>query len=500
MKKMNKTLLSALCLSVVCLTALACSDTDTAQTDITETTGAVTEAVTEINTDDRRNYPDNLPEADLGGYAYRIFVGTDEMKYYFSEDEIGEVIQDSLFTRNRAVEERYNVDLQIVDSGYQNEYTLSDGLHKLVMAGDDFADLVEVHCVIGANVSLTGYLYDLYELEYLDFTQPWWFPQTVTEMTFMDKMFLGCSTISYKALSTVAVGYVNFDIWNTYDLTETWGSIYDIVENGKWTLDTMIAVTKGIYRDLNGDGKRDINDEYGKLTTPAVEGYWTAFDAPILQKHADSLEVVANNDKVVSIVEKMYSHMYEQESTLIVPTFVDGVETKTAQIFADGTALYCESSIEEAGGELLRDAEFDYGIVPQPKYDESQKEYRCFAVGSYMTVPTTNTDLSRTGLIYEALNAEGYRQIIPAYEETALKDKYLRDEESGRMFDLVLESYTASFAFNYDNWEGFAHLFGKIFNETSGNKDIVSYLERNMKKAVKRADKVAEGFLDYGLN
>jgi len=177
---------------------------------------------------------------------------------------------------------------------------------------------------------------------------------------------------------------------------------------------------------------------------------------------------------------------------------VDGVETKTAQIFANGTALYCESSIEEAGGELLRDAKFDYGIVPQPKYDEAQKEYRCFAVGSYMAVPTTNTDLSRTGLIYEALNAEGYRQIIPAYEETALKDKYLRDEESGRMFDLVLESYTASFAFNYDNWEGFAHLFGKIFTETGGNKDIVSYLEKNMKKAVKRADKVAKGFLEYG--
>ena len=66
------------------------------------------------------------------------------------------------------------------------------------------------------------------------------------------------------------------------------------------------------------------------------------------------------------------------------------------------------------------------------------------------------------------------------------------------MFDLVLESYTASFAFNYDNREGFAHLFGKIFTETGGNKDIVSYLEKNMKKAVKRADKVAKGFLDYG--
>lgn len=501
MKKINQTLLSALCLSAVCLMALACSDTDTAQTDITKTTDAVTEAVTEYAGDDRRNYPDKLPEADLEGYAYRVYVSTADTKYYLTEEATGEIIEDSIYNRNRAVEERYNIDLQIVDSGYDNVYTQTEGLQKQIMAGDDFADLVEIHSVVGGNLSLTGYLFDLYELEHVDFTQPWWFPQTVEEMTFMDKMFMGCSTISYKALSTVTVGYVNLDLWNTYDLSDTYGAIYDLVADNKWTLETMDAATKVVYRDLNGDGKRDPDDEYGHVLQVGIEGYWTAFDAPILKKHEDSLEVVANNEKVVAIVEKMYDHMYNNESTYIVSTMAsNGMPTNLAEIFSHGAVLYVETSIAEAGGDYLRNAEFDYGILPQPKYDEAQKQYRCFAEGAYMAVPITNTNLSRTGLIYEALNAEGYRQIIPAYEETALKDKYLRDEESGRMFDLVLESYTASFAFNYDNWEGFAHLFGKIFNETKGNKDIVSYLEKNMKKAVRRADKVAQGFLDYGAN
>ena len=117
MKKMNQTLLSALCLSAVCLMALACSDTDTAQTDITETTDAVTEAVTEYAGDDRRNYPDKLPEADLEGYAYRVYVSTADTKYYLTEEATGEIIEDSIYNRNRAVEERYNIDLQIVDSG-----------------------------------------------------------------------------------------------------------------------------------------------------------------------------------------------------------------------------------------------------------------------------------------------------------------------------------------------------------------------------------------------
>ena len=489
------------CLSIISLLTLSCSENEQTQPDIAQTANHETETVTEAPNDERRNYPDNLPEADFDGYAYRIFVGTDEMKYHFAEEENGEIINDSIYAANIAVEERYNIDIQIVDSGYPNQWTLSEnGIAPLIMAGDDFADLVEVHPVLGANLSLYGNFHNLYELQYLDFSQPWWFPKTVEEMTYMDKMFLGCSTISYKAISTVWVSYVNFDIWNKYNLSDTWGSVYDLVDNHKWTFDTVCAVTKDIYRDLNGDGKRDIDDEYGTLMTPCEEAFLVAFDAQVLKKTDDTLEVIANNERVVSIVEKMYSFMYEQPSTFVMPLVTDGTKTNHGELFARGNVLMVNTGIYAAGDAYLRNAEFDYGIIPMPMFDETQENYRCFADGAYMTVPITNTDLSRTGLIFEAMNAEGYRQIVPAYEEIALKDKYLRDENSSRMFDLVLDSYTASFAFNYDNWEGFAHLFGKLFTINSGNKDIVSYLEKNMKKAVKRADKVAKGFLYYGMN
>ena len=501
MKKQKKTARILLLLLAFCMVSVSCSvkeeKNNPVQADKETTPAEETAAETEYVGDKRRIYPDSLPDEDLGGYGYRICTSTGNMHFFCADELTGEVLNDSIFQRNSAVEKRYNTDLQFIDFGLENYYYMPELVEPFIMAGDDFADLFEVHCVTGANLSLKGVLRNLYELEYVDFTQPWWFPQSVEEMTYMGKMFLGNSAISYEGLASVSVHYVNLDMWNAYGLYEKWESIYNLVEENHWTLDKLVTVTKGIYQDVDGNGVRDQKDEYGFIITPEPEGYLYAFDAPILQKDEDGLKVVAKNDKVVSIVETMYDFMYNQESTLVVPTFTDGKETDTAAMLAEGHALTVVGAISRATEEALRETETDYGIIPLPKYSEEQKNFRCFATGEYMAVPITHVESRITGLVFEALNAEGYRQIIPTYEEIALKQKYLRDEESGKMFDLILDSYTTSFTFNYDNWEGFAMLFGKLFNVNGGTKDVVSYLERNMKVAERRARKVTEGFINY---
>ena len=50
-----------------------------------------------------------------------------------------------------------------------------------------------------------------------------------------------------------------------------------------------------------------------------------------------------------------------------------------------------------------------------------------------MMVPITISDPERTSIIIEALNAETYKQVVPAYYDTALKNRYSRDAESAEM-------------------------------------------------------------------
>ena len=63
-------------------------------------------------------------------------------------------------------------------------------------------------------------------------------------------------------------------------------------------------------------------------------------------------------------------------------------------------------------------------------------------------IPVTNTKMDMTGMLLEALAAESYRTVTPIYYEMALKIKYVRDDISAIMIDLVREGVTADLALN----------------------------------------------------
>ena len=91
--------------------------------------------------------------------------------------------------------------------------------------------------------------------------------------------------------------------------------------------------------------------------------------------------------------------------------------------------------------------EDDYGIIPYPKYDETQEEYRTTSHNavSMMCFPVTVKDPEMSAIITEALCAESYRNVIPQYYDIALKAKGARDDESGEMIDLIRDSLIFDF-------------------------------------------------------
>ncbi len=88
----------------------------------------------------------------------------------------------------------------------------------------------------------------------------------------------------------------------------------------------------------------------------------------------------------------------------------------------------------------MRQKVSDFGIIPYPKYEETQDNYYSRVSGGIrmMLVPITNTRLEETSMIMEALHCSAYNYQIPAYYDTVLKSKTANDEESSRMLDIVL--------------------------------------------------------------
>ena len=95
----------------------------------------------------------------------------------------------------------------------------------------------------------------------------------------------------------------------------------------------------------------------------------------------------------------------------------------------------------------------NYGILPYPKLDDSQKDYHAGSRSTHnafsLLITTGNEDAA--GAVMEALAASNYQAVMPAYFETALKVKYTRDDDSARMFDLIRGSLTHNFGYIYSN-------------------------------------------------
>ncbi|MBO5218717.1 MAG: hypothetical protein J6C52_04750, partial [Clostridia bacterium] len=127
---------------------------------------------------------------------------------------------------------------------------------------------------------------------------------------------------------------------------------------------------------------------------------------------------------------------------------------------ANGRSAFITTELK--GTSRLRDMKADYGILPAPKYDENQKEYITFASENIhrLVIPVTNDDLSRTGVILDALSFESKKEILPLYYNQTISQKGLRDEDSIEMLDLINSTRMTE--------------VGKIFGITTGLIDAVT--------------------------
>ena len=74
--------------------------------------------------------------------------------------------------------------------------------------------------------------------------------------------------------------------------------------------------------------------------------------------------------------------------------------------------------------ESCMESDVEFGILPMPKVEESQESYYAGSGDNPVVIPITNNNMDRTGMIVEAMSAEGYRRVQPAYTETVMKERY----------------------------------------------------------------------------
>jgi hypothetical protein len=137
--------------------------------------------------------------------------------------------------------------------------------------------------------------------------------------------------------------------------------------------------------------------------------------------------------------------------------------------------------------------ENDFGMLPLPKMTAEQDRYYhtvSTSKTSALAIPNNAPNVEDLGLIIEALGAMSKNKVTPEYYDRTLKLQASRDDESGRMLDIIFESRVFDLASIY-GWGG---AVSNIYYSTDSN--YVSRMESILPRLESEMEATIEGLLD----
>ena len=493
---MKKTRIAAFLLAALTLipaVMTSCGGDDTTTTDTkADDTASVTEAVTEPvdALEARKLVDDEVETKDFGGAPFRIVTSDNQTGYYWLEAETGDVVDDAIFRRNSKVQERFNINMEVIyDDVY---YETSKYLTSIVSAGDDAVELVALHVVEAGKLAINDVFQNWYDIPNIDFSKPWWSVSTTRDLSYDGFAPLAIGDFIVSATSGTYCTYYNKTLAATYDLP----NLYDVVNEGKWTFDYIVSIAKDLYSDLNSNGEADAEDLYGYASCgrSAMDAFLWAFDNPVFTREGDKLVYSYKSAKINDIVAKLVNTFSSYQG---ISTDFTGGWNYGINAFSQNRAVLAAGNF---GSSLwaLADMDDDFGFLPYPKWDEAQEEYFTMVDGSHqvLAVLTTAANVDMIGAVTEVLNAESWKLVTPAYYDVALKVKATRDMESVAMLDQIINSRIFDFGYVYDGWEGPCFLLENLVR--GKNTNFESEYAKKEKTINKRYETVIDYFENYG--
>jgi hypothetical protein len=265
--------------------------------------------------------------------------------------------------------------------------------------------------------------------------------------------------------------------------------IYQLVYDGKWTIDKLEEYIKGISVDVNGDSKLDFKDMFGLgQSLPCSGVYRSAFDCLIMDKDSEGWPVLnINTDKFNSILSRIYALCYENENVLLGK---HEEEAQLANIFTQGQLVFYSGFLCDVNA--LRSMEYEFGVLPFPKWEESQTDYYTTTRGDNfifgIPVSVGEDDYEFVGLVSEAFAHYGYSLVRPAVYDETLKGKMTRDEDSIKMLDIVTQGCIIEYAFAHANDSSYSYVLWYLLRDKQST--FASYYEARQKIATKYYDKM----------
>ena len=181
-----------------------------------------------------------------------------------SDGEDGDVVNDAIYRRNTAIEEKYNVKITEHRDSANEDFMMTTLplLRQTVMADEDLFDLAFISLFAAGTAARDDLLWDMNEINYIDFSKDWWNPNVNDALEVNNKLYFTSSDFSLRDKNRTYILVFNKKIVEDNSL----GDPFAVVRDGKWTLDVMTEWAMTASNDLNGNGEVDYTDAFGMGT------------------------------------------------------------------------------------------------------------------------------------------------------------------------------------------------------------------------------------------
>ena len=422
---------------------------------VTETTE--TEDSSSVSVDDGV-YPSPTPYMDdFEGYEFRVL--TRGSGGHMSNDILGNLdnsLDAAVYTRNANLKSKYNINI----SEHKDADWVS-AARQAATSGEDTYDMWSFKMQDTAALAIEGLLYDLKEVEYIKLDAPYYDPLTINQGTFSNRLFFVTGDLLYyDDMQTSAIAF-NLTQWKQNKLDSVYGkNLYDLVRDGEWTLEKLENLSQMLTKD-NGDGTWDANDNYGFVyENYCLLGLNTGVGNDLVKKNAaDTFELNTSEIQLTALERIM---KFFSSGNCIYKDYSD-------HNFFEGRALFSHITV----GEILNLAQLNvaYGVIPFPKNDTGDGEYRSLISGynsNCITVCKTVKDVNKTASIIDLLSYESMLVVTPTLRSYLFEGRGVPAVDDLEMIKLIADSKTYEICYVWRNVDVYEPLKPLIENGGSG--------------------------------
>lgn len=414
-----------------------------------------------------------IPSVKYDGRDFRILVcksvsefdaqNGDLARNVVADELLGIPINDAVFNRNADLQTMLGITIRATEKPFRQ---VAEELRTSILTQDDRYDVCFTRLDDLTPLASEGLLVNLWDMD-LDLSREWWDQNSIQQLTIQEELYFAVSDGDIVDKQTTMACMFNKKLMDDQKIAYP----YDMVDEGTWTIDAMLEMSKNVRSDFNGDGIYDANDIWPILTEyDSATCFYYAFGGLVTDKNsADEPRLRLGDSEMREAADRAITLMRDDAMVFKVEQMGNDW-VRASDMFINNQAMFRITNLTTT--ERWRNMEADFGILPMPKLNENQKNYvhLCKNGATGVCVPNTNLDLDFTSICLEAFVSFSRYTLREGYFESTMQGMVSRDDATTRMLNLIFEtrSFDLGYIFDFGNSgvpdkpDGIGYLLKKI--------------------------------------